>query len=153
MLLVRKFDKGDATHLRFLYDVRTAPEVAQFLQGNPPKDYNSHVAWARKSISKSIREFFLLEFGGNLLGYFQLYNFRNKECEVGYAMHPKQSGRGYGNVLVQSSIKEASRRYLDKAVLFVKVENTKAIYLYKKHGFVPIEATNGILKMEIKLCQ
>jgi ribosomal-protein-alanine N-acetyltransferase len=50
-------------------------------------------------------------------------------------IHPDYRGRGLGNLLLYSLLKQAVTQGLERATLEVKDSNTKAIHLYKKFGF------------------
>jgi ribosomal-protein-alanine N-acetyltransferase len=50
-------------------------------------------------------------------------------------IHPQYRGKGLGNLLLYSLLKEAVIKGLERATLEVKDSNLKAISLYKKFGF------------------
>lgn len=154
------FNIDNKQHIQFMYDVRTAPEVAKNLFGNPPATFEQHYQWLEKQ--KSIRDIFLIEeeikndFGSDKepIGYCHIYNIKNETVEVGWAFHPKFHRKGYGKEAVEVLIKECGKNYAQRDIeLYVKNDNVPAIILYIKAGFVPLTINNNVIYMKKKIIQ
>lgn len=144
------FNIENTFQVQFMYDVRTAPEVAKNLFGNPPANLDQHVSWLNKQ--KNIRHIFIIadEYAG-AIGYCHIYNITESSVEVGWAFHPKHHNKGYGAEAVNMLIKECNKLHPGKEIeLYVKNDNTPAVILYVKAGFIALEVKDNILHMKIK---
>ena len=62
-----------------------------------------------------------------MVGYVQFYNFTESSVEVGWKIHPKFFGRGYGSKSVEVTLMEIAHRFpsLQKISLSVKKSNVE----------------------------
>lgn len=59
------------------------------------------------------------------------------------AVHPDYQGRGFGQLLLYSLLKDALSRKLERATLEVRPSNHPALSLYKKFGFQEVGRRKG----------
>lgn len=135
--------------LEFLFKARTHPQVSIMLLGTPPSNLLEHMNYVNK-VQGNSRYIMVAKDRGTLVGYSQIYDIKDNQCEIGFVIYPYYQGKGYGTEIVKETIKETRILFPDKKiVLYVKDTNVKGIYLYKKVGFVPISTSiDGIIYME-----
>jgi RimJ/RimL family protein N-acetyltransferase len=125
-------------HLNLMFVVRTHPEVAKHLIQCPPDNFDTHIQYLHRVLNSSAKNFYIICSQKNLCGYCHV-NFLGKTLELGWALHPDWWGKGIGksSVLLLVQLLQnsglADRRSL---ILSVKKDNTRALSLYKKCGFV-----------------
>lgn len=136
--------------VQFMYDVRTSPEVSKNLFGNPPANLDQHIDWLKKQ--ENIRDIFIITTDIQsevFIGYCHIYNITEKSVEVGWAFHPGYHNKGYGAEAVSMLIKKCQKLYPGREVeLYVKNDNTPAVILYVKAGFLALEVKDNILHMK-----
>jgi len=72
-----------------------------------------------------------------------------KSVEVGWAFHPDYHNKGYGAEAVNMLIKKCQKLYPGREVeLYVKNDNTPAVILYVKAGFIALDIKDNILHMK-----
>jgi RimJ/RimL family protein N-acetyltransferase len=142
-----ELDVNNADEVEMMYKTRTDPEVAKWLTGRPPKSFQEHIDYL--SIRRSHKKFFCIYADGTMVGYCQMT--AGLEVELGWAISSRYQGFGYGAMAVKNLIVIAQKYSMQnqKIVLFVDSKNQRAISLYKKNGFVEIENTNDLIKMEL----
>lgn len=132
-----ELDKGNSDHLACMFEVRTHAEVDKYLRGSPPASYADHVNYL-KNVGRHKR-FYLIGIGSHLGGYCQM-TISEAHIEIGMALHPDHSSKGVGSNALPKLFDQIQ---LDNdlkgkpIILFVKKDNTRAIALYRKHGFIP----------------
>lgn len=136
--------------IEFLYKTRINPEIDKMLSGNPPSSFEEHEKFFENN-QKKLRWIYIAEnTEKERIGYSQIYDVKEDQLEVGFAISPDYQGKGYGKNLVMATIEKAKETFPDrKIVLYVKTDNPKAIYIYKKYGFKEIEEKNNLTYMEI----
>jgi len=88
----------------------------------------------------------VLSYDNIIVGYAHLD--RDPECLwLGICIADDYIGRGFGNLLMKEIL--LKNKPEEKITLTVDKNNNSAINLYKKHGFVPIETTEKIIKMQL----
>jgi ribosomal protein S18 acetylase RimI-like enzyme len=92
---------------------------------------------------------------GQLIAFIAYYD-NDPDCELAFlSMLAVESGSkkmGYGNTLLQISIKEIEKKGFKRYGLEVIKDNLKAIQLYEKHGFLfSGERENNFIYMEKKI--
>ena len=96
--------------------------------------------------------------GEELIGYY-VFEPNAKVVDVGLGMRPDLTGRGNGAAFLEAGLAFVMDRYAPKQIeLAVATFNERAIRLYTKSGFLPVErfqqATNGgiyeFLKMRLQ---
>ena len=130
--------------IKFLYNLRTNPEIDKFLTGNPPISFNEHMRF----LSSNSDRFWVLEDGSVYVGYGQIKEEDEDTCEVGFVIDPKYQGRGYGKKIVDLICDKAKEKYKN-ILLEVKKDNLKAIHIYEKYGFTTYKTDPKILKMKL----
>jgi len=133
---------------RFLYDTRTHPDIDKMLSGEPPQNYEQHLGYLDKVLNKTRWIYVALD--DNIkIGYSQIYDVTDTHLEVGFAIHPNFQGKGYGKDLVIKTIEKAEEQFPNKKiVLYVKINNPKAIHIYEKFGFKKIKEVDDLFYME-----
>lgn len=80
--------------------------------------------------------FLVVEKNGNIVGYIiGLIRLGGLGHIVSLAVDPKERRKGYGTLLLNTILKKFKKLKVHKVRLEVRVSNTAAINLYKKHGF------------------
>lgn len=121
--------------LQFLYNTRKHPDVDVMLSGLPPKDYIQHLNYIKK-VQEKTRWIYVAYERSDLVGYSQIYDVRDNQLEVGFAIHPSHQGKGLGKTLVNETISLAKKEFPNKKIiLYVLANNPKAIHVYEKMGF------------------
>jgi ribosomal protein S18 acetylase RimI-like enzyme len=70
------------------------------------------------------------------------------ECEVGIGLLPEYRGQGWGRELLSHGLAWAAHRGLRQAILTTKVDNLRAIRLFKRCGFQEVDShKDGWLSM------
>lgn len=123
-------DLNEASHLGCMFTVRSHPEVAQFMPGNPPANFLQHVNYLYHVKNK---EFFIIQIDNTPCGYCQ-GTLGEHEIELGWALHPNYWGKGIGSEAVKLLVDRFATQD-KKIVLFVQKNNQRALTLYKKHSF------------------
>ncbi|WP_058486303.1 ribosomal protein S18-alanine N-acetyltransferase [Defluviitalea phaphyphila] len=96
--------------------------------------------WSKESLRKEIEEndlayYILVLDGDDIAGYAGMWIILDEGHITNIAVHPKFRGKGFGELLVNSLIKECKKRKLTSITLEVRKSNTIAINLYTKFGF------------------
>lgn len=80
--------------------------------------------------------FLVVEKNGNIVGYIiGLIRLGGLGHIVSLAVDPKERRKGYGTLLLNTILEKFKKLKVHKVRLEVRVSNTAAINLYKKHGF------------------
>lgn len=131
--------EGDAP---YLFKLRSHPEMARFLKGQPPKDFSAHVAF----LASPPKMFFIIHEKERAVGYCQ---FDPRSSEVGWVIDPQFQDLGLGRKAVQSLIDFLGKTFhIQRAFLEVLERNPKAIHIYAQAGFTPISRREGVISME-----
>lgn len=159
-------DVQDEKHVQFMFEVRTAPEVAKNLLGDPPPNLEVHKKYLHSQLHK--RHIYLIcdtrveslnpadPPVKRLVGYCQIYNIQESmpqmgwegSLEVGWCIHPEFHGKHYGSASIKLLLEKCNLIYPGKDIdLFVKVDNVKALILYLKHGFFILSLKDGVINM------
>lgn len=132
--------------LEFMYQTRCHPAVNEMLTGNPPASFEEHT----KFMDKHGGRYYVLLDDDQPVAYSQIKPFHDVTCEVGFVVNPEFQNKGYGNRLIKLTLDRAQEEYC-AAVLYVLQNNHRAIHLYNKFGFVPIENRGGEISMSLEL--
>lgn len=82
--------------------------------------------------------FFVLE-GSEVRGTCAVIRHGPEECEIAkMAVAPAARGRGYGDLLMEASIRFATEQGARRVIIVSNTVLEPAIRLYRKHGFVPV---------------
>ena len=131
-------DQNNLDQLHLMYTVRTHPDVDKYLCNLPPKSFDEHVQYLAKAVSSEAKRFFIICFQERLCGYCHVTS-RANTLELGWALHPDWWGKGIGKqsvLLLIQFLQESGLADGKSLSLIVKKDNTKALSLYKKSGFV-----------------
>lgn len=82
-----------------------------------------------------VSEVWLLENEGIIIGYYDLWISFEQADLANIAVAEDYQGQGYGDQLMQHLQKQARQAGCEVLALEVRVNNEKAINLYRKHGF------------------
>lgn len=71
-----------------------------------------------------------------LVGYFQYSKHAQRTVEIGLALRPDLTGRGYGLAFVEAGLAFGKRRYAAKSFLLTVADfNLRALKVYTRAGF------------------
>jgi len=117
--------------------------------------------------SKKFREvFYVIKSQDKVIGYctyllkpaFSSRRLKKKSVIYSIAIDSKFRNKGFGRKLLEESIKEMKLNKISSVLLYVNVNNTPAIKLYEKTGFLRVKEVEDICgqkercyKMELKL--
>lgn len=144
------FDLNEQAHINCLYTVRTHPEVAAHFFAPPPSSFLQHINFLTKVTQFKERSFLIVSFEDQLCGYCQIIN-RAEELEVGFALHPLWWNKGIGAISIKLLLEYIHQKSTNKAQrikLIVKNDNSKALHLYEKYGFVKTSELNQQITMK-----
>ncbi len=133
----------------FLRVSRSHPLVLKGLFDNKKITKPEQEEWFEKSYSVDPDKKIWIAYDEEIhepVGYIQytIESLAHRRCEVGYVVHPLHQGKGYGNALVDWSIRKVTtfEEPIHRLFLYVLVSNKKAINIYLKYGF----KAEGLLK-------
>lgn len=130
-----ELDRSQPAHLEIMYAVRSHPEVAKYLRGNPPATFDSHINYLQRV--RGQKQFFVVMAGMDPCGYCQLTPTQDS-IEIGMALHPDYSNKGIGSkalALLLMFVQKNDSAKKKPLILYVKKDNARAIALYNKFGF------------------
>lgn len=85
----------------------------------------------------------VLEKGEKIIAYYDLWLIFEQADLANIAVASAYQGKGYGDILIQHAQQQAQKAGCEVIGLEVRVNNEKAITLYKKHGFTIINVRKG----------
>ncbi|WRP08635.1 GNAT family protein [Rossellomorea aquimaris] len=85
---------------------------------------------------------------GEMIGFYTFNTLNESTIDIGLGMHPNLTGKGNGEAFTRAGVDFSIERYSPETLtLSVAAFNNRAIKVYKKVGFVPMETfiqeTNG----------
>src|SRR6478609_3633644 len=117
----------------FFYDLYMHPEVNPFLL------YENMTPQLFEPIFNELVNddvLYVFEISDKPVGMFKLINLKHRNAHIAYlggvAIDPRQSGKGYGALLMQEIIDFGKSKGLLRVELSTAVGNQKAILLYEK---------------------
>ncbi len=130
---------------------RNRAEARVWFKNSDKIAFDAHIAWYEKYLLKEDDYFFLVEVNGVPVGQCAIYGIDNdaRRAEVGrFLVAPEMAGNGY----IGRSCAELVRfgaEVLKLSYLFLEVmeQNTKAIRLYTRQGFVEEGRSGGLIRM------
>ena len=143
MLSLIPLRTSDAATSRFVYSVRSHPEVVPHLFGPPPVNWNRHDAWIRRHVDQHERMIYVIEHDEEPIGYCQAV-WNEGELELGFVIHPDFQCQGFGNEAVWAWSAFASRFQVELQ-LAVKENNIRAKGIYDQAGFIHDRSSDGVM--------
>lgn len=104
------------------------------------RDISNGATLTEKQVNKNLEVaddencFFLVTMDRRNIGIFQC-NIRNGEAEFDIGLQREFRGKGYGKMLLETSIDFLNSKHVDKISLVVITKNEIAYEMYKKRGF------------------
>lgn len=96
-------------------------------------DYGRVLAWVRRKLEQRLDEYTCVWADGQKAGYFHFYPLDGKVMELDdLYLFPAFRGRGIGTEIIRACCRAAAGR---PVVLYVFVQNTRAVALYRCLGF------------------
>ncbi|MBZ9709913.1 GNAT family N-acetyltransferase [Mesorhizobium sp. ESP7-2] len=137
--------------LRTILDWRNRDEARVWFKNSDKIDLAAHIAWYNSYLRKQNDLFFLVQADGQPVGQCAIYDIDKdaKRAEVGrFLVAPEMAGKGY----IRRSCAEIVRfgtQFLRLSYLFLDVmeQNTKAIRLYTRQGFLEEGRSGGLIRM------
>lgn len=138
MITLRKLTMDDAEMIR---SWRNSPEVADFMYRNDPISIEEHQKWMSHILSSPDSTFCrIIENDGQPIGLMSLSSIstRHHSCEWGGYLAPDAAkGIGSGKAVILESLRVAFVDLnLNRVVVEVLTDNSRAISLYESVGFV-----------------
>jgi len=129
-------------------DKRTAYDYTHF--GYAVDGRKAAATVFREMRGSRIVSYVLLD-GEYVVGFGHLDFFPNKEkqhvVKLGIVLHPKYQGKGFGKLLLDYMIADATRMGKEKIWLATHKDNPRALALYRNRGF----AVEGLFRREEKV--
>ena len=96
--------------------------------------------WSRESLRLEVEEnkcarYFTVRANGKVVGYGGMWLILDEAHITNIAVHPDYRNRGFGRMIMQTLMQEASRLGIERMTLEVRVSNRPAIHLYESMGF------------------
>lgn len=111
-----------------------------------------HIAWFRQYAERSDDYVFIGEVDETAVGQVSIYDVKGVRAEFGrLIVGTRWLGLGYGLALTKAAIEVARRLGVTNLYLSVRPENTKAIHIYQKAGFVTTAMAPDRIEMEITI--
>ena len=140
--------KSEEEH-NFLFESRTHPEVDKKLSGTAPQSYEKHIEYINR-VQEKTRYIYVAYAENFMVGYSQIYDITENHVEVGFVIHPNYQGKGYGKEIVLKTIEKAKEQFTEKKIiLYVLINNPKAIHIYEKLGFEKKGTKDDTFYMEL----
>ncbi|MGX5846518.1 GNAT family N-acetyltransferase [Mesorhizobium sp. PL10] len=139
--------------LETILDWRNRDDARVWFKTSDKIDLAAHIAWYKSYLKKPNDLFFLVEANGQPAGQCAIYDIdeNTRSAEVGrFLVAPEMAGKGY----IGRSCAEIVRfgtQFLNLSYLFLEVmeQNTKAIRLYTREGFIEEGRSDGLIRMSL----
>jgi len=123
---------------------RNHPEIRKWMYNKEKISLKNHLEFIEKLKEKSDKIYLKVDELG-VVNFF----IKNDIIEIG--IHKNPNKQKVGKILLEFAINYAFNELkAKKIVLYVFEDNTKAINLYKKFGFVEVAKKDNLIKMELK---
>ncbi|ANT50598.1 GNAT family N-acetyltransferase [Mesorhizobium amorphae] len=137
--------------LKTILDWRNRDDARVWFKTSDKLTFDSHLAWYKRYLQKEDDLFFLVEADGRPVGQCGIYDIDHNagSAEIGrFLVAPEMAGNGY----IKRSCSELVRfgtRVLKLPYVFLEVmeQNTRAIELYTRCGFVEEGRSDGMIRM------
>lgn len=103
-------------------------------------DYDRVMAWVRRKIQASIGEYTVVYANGQKAGYYHFYKNEDGQFEIDdLYVFPEFQNQGIGSGVIKKCCASVSA----PVMLYVFIENKRAVSLYKRLGFEVIQIVHG----------
>ena len=103
-------------------------------------DYDRVMAWVRRKIEASIGEYTVVYANGKKAGYFHFYRNEDGQFELDdLYIFPEFQSRGIGTEIIEACCNSVNA----PVMLYVFIENKRAVSLYKRLGFEVTQTVHG----------
>ncbi|SDA91060.1 GNAT family N-acetyltransferase [Mesorhizobium qingshengii] len=148
IIVLRLVEERD---LKTILDWRNRDDARVWFKTSDKLAFDRHLAWYNSYLQKEDDFLFLVEVDGRSVGQCGIYDIDENagSAEVGrFLVAPEMAGKGY----IGRSCAEIVRfgtQFLKLSYLFLEVmeQNTKAIRLYTREGFVEEGRSGGLIRM------
>ena len=141
------FVKADMDYINDYLVMINDPVVQDFIFNEPISiSYDDEVEWVKGAASNE-HAFTFIDRDGKFIGTIDFKDVKSDSAEMGICITPDSQDKHYGT--------EAIKRFIDYGfnvcgfdVIYLKVfsHNDRAIYCYKKIGFIPYDVVKNIKK-------
>jgi len=123
--------------LEFVRQVRSSPEVYEWLREKKPVTIGEQRVWFSKYLEQSECRVYVGVCPGWYFGYSQIRRHTNtRRAEIGVCIAPNAQGKGLGEKLLRATISEAWGLGLNELWAYVFGSNVRSMRLFEKCGFV-----------------
>jgi diamine N-acetyltransferase len=137
--------------LKTILDWRNRDDARVWFKTSDRLAFDQHLAWYNSYLQKDDDFFFLVEVGGRPVGQCGIYDIDKDlgRAEVGrFLVAPEMAGKGY----IARSCAEIVRfgtKFMKLPYLYLEVmeQNSRAIRLYAREGFVEEGRSGGLIRM------
>ncbi len=135
---------------RIVHTFRNDKRIRKWMYTQEKITYKSHLSYLRSLAQRDDRVYFLVQKGCDYIGVVDFTNIKKKEeAELGIYANPDMKGQG--DTLMQTILSYGFKVLeLQKIKANVFCNNSAAIYLYKRFGFVIVAQKKDLLYMELK---
>ena len=103
-------------------------------------DYDRVMAWVRRKIEASIGEYTAVYANGQKAGYYHFYQNEDGQFEIDdLYVFPEYQNQGIGSGVIKKCCASVSA----PVMLYVFIENKRAVSLYKRLGFEVTQTVHG----------
>ena len=103
-------------------------------------DYPGVMQWVRRKIEHSINEYTVIYAEDQKAGYYHFYQNDDGQFEIDdLYVFPEFQNRGIGSAVIKKCCASVGAPFM----LYVFVENERAVFLYERLGFAITETING----------
>ena len=136
----------------YLSMVNDNENVNRFIGGKTKSiTEEQELAWVREKIEEKAPIYSMIEKeSGKFIGNIELMGMTDSEGELGIAINGEMQNRGFGTEAVLALLQYGFDHLgLNRIFLRTKTDNTRAIHVYEKCGFVEYDNTDSYISMEI----
>lgn len=136
----------------YLSMVNDNENVNRFIGGKTKSiTEEQELAWVREKIEEKAPIYSMIEKeSGKFIGNIELMGMTDSEGELGIAINGEMQNRGFGTEAVLALLQYGFDHLgLKRIFLRTNTDNTRAIHVYEKCGFVEYDKTDSHISMEI----
>jgi len=140
---IRAADKSDCKDI-YAWKSDIVSRTMSFNSNIPT--YEEHFQWFNSSLNNKNRKLYIGEIGTTKIGVCRFdYDSKIEVVEVSINMNPKFRGRGYGKLLLASSISTFQKVHKSEFLAKIKPENLASLKIFKSLGFQEISIKEGMI--------